>query len=135
MHAIEAISNLTLLEQTHLRATLHIIDNDNFKCWKCPERAREAKRCVKPVDGPPFIELESDLKFKKCPGNYFSQSALQWLEMFNAFEKGTMPFNGSYSEQPNKIIDIFRVISTYRAKRTDGLRMKAAFERMKGGRK
>ncbi len=130
METLEVISHLTALEAVHLRATLHAIDDERFQCGKCKPSQREAKWCEK-LSPNVHWEIDSDLRFRKCPGNYYSQVALNWLEMQQAFELGVMPYPGSLADQPNKIIEAFRVISDYRRKQADNARRKAESEALR----
>ena len=113
MQTVEHISALTVNEWVYLRSTLHAIDNTRFQCDSCPEKSREAKACEKP--NPNIVhKLGTDLGFHKCIGNFFSGTALNWLELHNKFEQGVMPYPGSLLDQPNKIIEIFRVVGQHK---------------------
>lgn len=116
MYLIDSISHLTMAESIRLRATLHAIDDDRFKCGKCDPARRKSKFCETSSQNVVHV-LEDDLKFKRCPGNYFSHECMNFLEMHEQFETtGTLPYPGSLVEQPNKIMDIFRTIACHKNK-------------------
>lgn len=48
--------------------------------------------------------------FKTCPGNVAQPWVTEYIAMYQAYEKGYLPYSGSYLEQPNKIIEILSVI-------------------------
>lgn len=39
---------------------------------------------------------------------------MNYLEWHNKYEQGVLPFPGSMSEQPNKIIELFKMIDLYK---------------------
>lgn len=58
--------------------------------------------------------IDNEIYFKTCIGNFFSSWVLHYLELFSRFSAGMLPFPGAISEQPSKVMEIFRVIETYR---------------------
>ena len=76
-------------------------------------RKRQAKGCFKEVSR--GIRIENIL-FKKCIGS-FAVPINYFVEAFILYEKGVMPEMGSLGEQPNKIIEVFRVIEMRRAEK------------------
>lgn len=51
-----------------------------------------------------------DIRYYKCIGNFYSDSAVYLMELFYNYERGVLPFHGSLMDQPAKIIDIFQLI-------------------------
>lgn len=100
-------------ESVTLSATLHAIDDERFRCSKCPETRRTGKYCEKSSEN--VIFKLGNLGFRKCPGNWFSFSALNLIEMQSLFEQGVMPYPGALADQPNKIIEVFRQIASHKA--------------------
>lgn len=121
---VEAISHVTVMESALLRATLHAVDDARFRCDQCRVETRKAKMCTE-VSPNVHFKLEEDLWFKTCPGNFFSYQALNYLEMQQAFEIGALPYPGSLSDQPNKIIEIFRIIMHHKSKVAETARKRA----------
>lgn len=76
------------------------------------DRKRQSKGCYKL--GVKAYLFDS-IKFSKCPGNY-TKEIEYYLEAFSLYEKGMLPFKGNLGEQPNKIVEIFNIISSRRAK-------------------
>jgi len=74
--------------------------------------------------------LMSKIHCRICPGNLYDNSVHRILEMYHAWNKGVLPFQGSFSDQPNKIIECFRVIDNYY-----GYKMEQENLRKKRGRK
>lgn len=124
MLVIDAISHVTVTESIGLRATLHAIDDDRFQCEKCKPATRPSKFCLTSSQNVAHV-LEPDLRFRKCPGNFFSFSSLNILEMHNSFEGGVMPYPGAFADQPNKVIEAFRIISVHKANMREAARQRA----------
>ena len=76
------------------------------------EKSRRVKGCWDQTVKP--IARIGDISFTKCVGNYHAPIVLKYLEMYHAYEKGILPYRGSLSEQPNKILEIFGVITTHK---------------------
>lgn len=112
-------------EYAYLRATLGAIDNKSYRCHECVnqfrgrtdsatmlERAKKTKGCTKEYAAP--VHRIDDIGFTLCPGNFYSKSAEGLIEAYYFFERGILPYPGSLMDQPNKIIEIFRVIEAYK---------------------
>ena len=63
--------------------------------------------------------IGTDIGFKTCIGNYYSQWLFPWIEAYQMYQKGVLPFPGSMSEQPNKVIELFRVIDSHQSEKTE----------------
>jgi hypothetical protein len=51
--------------------------------------------------------------YKSCVGNYNSNIGFL-TEAFSKYEKGMLPFKGTLSDQPAKLIEIFNIIEQRR---------------------
>jgi hypothetical protein len=125
------ISRLTNQDYIAIRSTLHALDNRDFYCDDClskyegrrdademSKRARELKGCetVKNsvIHTVSSLTGKESILFRTCIGNFFDHSVIPLLEMEKQYQKGVLPYPGSLSEQPYKIIEAFRVIEHYR---------------------
>jgi hypothetical protein len=61
------------------------------------------------------IQVGKDLRFSTCPGNFYSNDIAHLLEMERMFSLGSMPFPGGVADQPNKLVEAFRVIQAHKA--------------------
>ncbi|TXH09497.1 MAG: hypothetical protein E6R04_07980 [Spirochaetes bacterium] len=113
MQTVETLSSLTVGEWVYLRSTLHAIDNPRFQCAECPKGSRLAKACES-INPNVVHKIGGELGYHTCIGNFFSQTALNWLELHNKYEQGVLPYPGSLLDQPNKMIEIFRVIAAHK---------------------
>jgi len=120
------ISTVSSEEYVYLVSSLYILDEKKFQCGECQNQYRnhqkademtkgvmQSKFCVVPSDRH-IHNIDGRIWFKKCIGNYFLQSTSFYLELFKQYENGVMPYCGALVDQPNKIIEIFRVIGQYR---------------------
>lgn len=55
-----------------------------------------------------------DLEYSTCVGNFVSDSAIFWIEAEAKYNQGVMPYPGSLSEQPAKVLDIFGCIAAHK---------------------
>lgn len=131
MRQINEISSLSYQETIELRTTLHLLENKEFLCSVCktPDnrsdanemiKLKQASRACTDIRPQPFDQVRDGslkIKFSTCKGNFFSESALHWIIAHDLFEKGIMPFPGSYVEQPAKVIDVMSIIASSKASR------------------
>ena len=82
------------------------------------EKLRAQKGCYG-VGELPIHKLSDGVSLSTCVGNFFDQSALGVLKMHKVYEAGVMPFPGSLTEQPSKVMEAFQVIESYRAERDE----------------
>lgn len=129
MHEVDKISSLRVSEHVELRSTLHALTNRDFICSTCQsrfkgrqdeavqiEKWKKVKACEEMSPEPRHFVGQGQirLKFRSCIGNYFSPSAMHWINLYNAFEGGTMPFQGGYMDQPSKVIDVMNIIGNHK---------------------
>lgn len=131
-----------------IKATLHALDHRNFICSEClntyngrkdadmmTAKLRASKGC-EVDDGPVLHRLTGGAEFSRCVGNYFDQTALGLIRMHRAYELGVLPFPGSLSEQPSKVMDAFSVIDSHRAevRAEQAKKQEMAMKRVRRGR-
>jgi hypothetical protein len=66
-----------------------------------------------------------DVAFYRCFCNFVDQSAMFVLNLFFQYEKGFLPFPGTVSDQPAKIMELFAVLTYLKAERQKELEEKA----------
>jgi hypothetical protein len=103
------------------------------------QKSRDVKGCFevkkKPMHTIMISEGKESIKFSKCIGNFFDLSVLSLMEMQRQYDKGVLPFPGSLSQQPNKVIEAFAVIERYKFEKLERDRkQKELKERGKRGR-
>lgn len=121
VYRIDQISGLTTDEWIALKTTLEVMDNDKFQCIKCKtkysdkqfEQVQRLMGCATPT-GNHLVGSDRELKFTRCPGNFFSYPCLEVIESHGYFEKGMLPYSGGMFEQPNKIIEAYGIIAAYK---------------------
>lgn len=83
-------------------------------------KLRNTKACETTGDYIHLIRDESvTIRFGTCIGNFFSPSVMHWIEAFDSFEKGTMPFTGNLMEQPSKLLDVMRIIRGHKLRQQE----------------
>lgn len=114
-----------------MKATLHSLDNKQFQCGECQStyanrsdgesmlaKLKVTKGCES-ISDKVLHRLSPELGFKTCIANYYSSWLPQWIEAYQMYQKGVLPFPGALTEQPNKVIEMFRVIDSHVAEKTE----------------
>lgn len=118
------MSFLTNREWIAIKATMHAIEDRRFYCDDCLnkysnrrdgadmlEKARQTKNCYgRP--GSYIHNIDQEIFFSKCIGNYFSPKIASLIGMNELYQKGCMPMPGSLFDQPSKLIEAFGVIES-----------------------
>lgn len=129
MYEVDKISSMSYREHIELRSTLHALTNRDFICSTCQskhsnrpdaqailDKSKKIKGCTQPL--PVAIHKISQgqtrLNYSSCIGNFFSFSAMSWINFYNSFEQGVMPFGGGYMDQPSKFIDVMNIVGSYK---------------------
>jgi hypothetical protein len=122
---IEHKSTLTPYEYiTILPSIQAFLEPKKFNCVTCllqngtsekligkTEAKRKSKGCFD------YTTRKYKLKnivYNSCLGN-FTKEIDYIIEAFSHYEKGMLPYKGTLAEQPNKIIEIFDLISSMRS--------------------
>lgn len=103
---------------------MYAIENRRFYCNDCLskydsrrdkdqmlERERQIKNCYG-NPGPSIHNINNEIFFSKCIGNYFDHGIANLISLNEHFQKGVMPFRGALLDQPAKIIEAFSVIES-----------------------
>lgn len=118
-------------EWVSVKSTLHSMENRDFICSECVSKLktkckgdeerevkhRTAKGCYGVSEKP--IHVADRMQFSTCIGNFFSFSALGYIEMHGMYEKGVLPFPGALGDQPNKAIELFGVVKSFKIEKME----------------
>lgn len=118
---------MTTGEYVILLASLEAkLDPKKFHCGTCitqygtserlikkTERKRKTKGCFDFTSKDYRID---NIRYNTCIGSYAVPIDF-FIEAFSLYEKGVLPFNGTISEQPNKIMEIFQLIEVRRTEK------------------
>lgn len=137
------MSTLTHKDLSEIYSTLYVLENRDFDCNQCQARfisrpdgeamlakVKAVRNCTKIGQhvGQTFTPGPYQVNYRKCVGNYFSQSALNWIEAYGVYDKGVMPMPGSFMDQPNKAIECLKTIGLYRLRQQQIAREKVSRE-------
>jgi len=129
---IRAVSELSPKEEVLLRTTLEAVDAEQYQCTRClaqfngrPDKERlleaalEKKLCDKESDKAVYRISDSfgQIHFKRCPGNYVRPGYLALVAAFDAMDRGIPYVEGAYSDQPEKIMQVFDFIARWKGER------------------
>lgn len=129
---IEGLNQVSEYEYALLMASIEAQYDKNrrFDCHKCKNKNRGAtnwqegnlaERKIKGCfDAVANWEVDN-VRFKKCVGNFVLPSTNSILNMFRLYEKGLLPYAGSVTEQPAKIMQIFDIIYARKAEKDNEL--------------
>jgi hypothetical protein len=131
---VQKISSVTLDEWIILISTLYSIEEEKFDCSKCLKKyaqrtdyeamtakLRLSKSCES-FQSQPVHQIEAEgvrLSFTTCIGNFKRPSMLRWVEAHRQYQTGILPFSGGFLDQPNKVIEIFNLISSEQNRRRE----------------
>lgn len=121
---LQDLSYLTNKEWVAIKATMHALDDRRFFCDECMskyssrrdgaemlEKSRISKGCY--AKGESYIHnIDGEIFFKKCIGNYYSTKIASLINMNELFQKGVMPMRGALFDQPAKLIEALNVIES-----------------------
>lgn len=67
-----------------------------------------------------------DIVYYKCPANYQDNAAQKYMNLYQNYEKGQMPYPGSVLEQPSKFVELMELVHNlkdeYQTNREDQLK-------------
>lgn len=109
-------------EYATIKATLHGFESKEYSCGDCQARfggrpTAFLDRGCKTPQKVAIARIGDDLSFRRCPGNFYSHSVAHWYRAYTLYEKGVMPFPGSYIEQPNKVVELFSIFEAWKVDR------------------
>lgn len=136
--AVYPINNITNKEIIYLTATIEGQFDDKWNCYKCInsgyrednngnqvllDKYENTLRAIKLKKGCEtrghMFKTVNGIKFNTCLGNYNTVHTQHYIDMYQQYEKGNLPYPGSLSEQPAKIIDVFHTIGQLVADKVD----------------
>lgn len=98
------------------------------------QKIRDQKGCFE-VKKSSVHNINREIFFSSCIGNYFKQSVVNYLSIHDHFDKGVMPFSGSILDQPAKIIDVMSIIKSHKIEQSEKLKRQESLKAgMKRGR-
>ena len=127
---VNEISEVSLLEQIKVTATIESIFNNRWHCHTCltkhqykdnyeeyTEKERDFKRCR--VVGDVALAKLEHFEFYTCVGNFTCDATSTLVDWFMKYqEHGLLPFSGGVADQPYKVIQYFQMIDSIRNAKT-----------------
>lgn len=84
--------------------------------------------------GAPHVKWElENIKYYTCIGNFFDPSVAHFFEMLNKYDQGVLPYPGSFSEQPGKVIEVFQMLDGLKKEKMRQEELKAKQKANRGG--
>lgn len=59
------------------------------------------------------------ISFKTCVGNLVQDGMFHWIVLHRQFQKGVLPYPGSLSEQPAKVLELFELIDSFKIQQAE----------------
>lgn len=111
---VDELSSITPYENITLTASYYYLAEDAFKCHEKQKRiARSAgqekakQQMATHSDNKPEPRFTIDgINFHKCVCQYRGTRLGFYLDLLDKQSKGILPFEGSYLDQPSKLIEI-----------------------------
>lgn len=116
------ISSLTTYDNVTITATFMSLTEDKFRC---SHRLKELTKREGEANAKKRMQIENGcgvcrseyrydvdgIRFHQCFCGYRSHNMGFYLDLEDKFSKGILPFEGSYLDQPAKVIEIINRIS------------------------
>lgn len=132
MDFIESISVLTQREDILLRGSFMATVEEKFNCFKCQNDYRRDEKLIKVLrerkgcfGSDKILYGLGNYQLKTCVGNLTTPDFEHIMYLYDNYERGVLPFDGSPSDQPNKIVEIFNLIYSLTAEHKEKLRRQA----------
>ena len=129
------INGVSDSEYIYIASTIKTMFEKHFNCFHCKAqyadrkemalKLRKQKGCFD-VSSKVLYRFDQ-ITYKTCIGNFYDPQTAQLVDMFNKFEIGVLPYPGSYTDQPAKIIEVFQLIDSL--KQTEVKRIEKENER------
>jgi hypothetical protein len=127
---IEELNQVSEYEYALLMATIEAMydKNKRFDCHKCKiknkgatnwEETNRKERTIKGCFDAVANWRVDNVMFKKCIGNFVLPSTNNLLTMFNLYERGLLPYGGSVSNQPAKVMQVFEIINARKSEKQE----------------
>lgn len=133
---IMKLSGLSEEERAEIIANFEISCEKRWQCEACMKTSQPALRRRKGCEGGTKYGLalggQVVYEVNSCIGNLWSPSVFHWMQAFQQYKNGIMPFDGALLDQPAKVIEIFSLLEQLQAEREEKLRKEA--EKGRGGR-
>jgi hypothetical protein len=137
------ISSLTVAENIKISATFIYLTEDKFGCdnklieYTKREGEERAKKRLQKENGCGVIKekhrYEIDgIRYHQCVCGYRNYDLGFYIQLQDNFEKGILPFEGSYMDQPAQIIEIIDRISQLRLDKQERDYKKSLSEKKNG---
>lgn len=134
---VRRLNEVTPEEYAVVVATFLVVSEPAMRCEKClaqfndpknSEHFRRNKLGCFGGDGKVFLKW-AGVEFMTCPGNLFSFSVMEWIGFWNVWRnKGILPFQGGFAEQPAKVVDLFRLFDRLEEYRKESEAKRKALE-------
>lgn len=122
------ISTLSLYDYVCIKAHYTYISEDKFNCdekikkygkrtgyERAKEMVQKENGCNQYFDNIKYYV--DNIGYKSCLCTFKHPDMNYYLTLFNQYDKGVLPFKGSLTEQPNKIVEVFNLITGLKAER------------------
>ena len=103
---------------------MYILDNKTYQCGECLKKYRERKDAEEMLkkyrtnmgcftNDSPLKRVVNDIEYSTCPGNTFNFQVYYVIQLYRKYQDGILPYPGSLTEQPAKVMEAFSVIDDY----------------------
>lgn len=118
------LSGVTDSDLFEILTGFEILAEKKWNCEACIRTTDEAtRRAVKGCVGGKHFSIRHSgrevFTVDRCLGNYYTPNIGLLYRAYQQFEKGVMPFEGPFLEQPARMIDMFGVFESLEAERQE----------------
>lgn len=86
-----------------------------LNCRDCSKNKdlQKHRGCINPTERIQYIFDGKEMY--RCPAKFIMPEVKLYIEMYSQYKKGLLPFRGTVSEQPIKLMDIFDILESAEA--------------------
>lgn len=117
-------------ETAMLVITFFAYHESTFNCGDCLKRNKDKKKrdekkgCNYSLSAP-VAKYHDIYQFKRCPGALKNSSYLELINLHGHWELGVLPFEGGLLDQPAKLVQAMRIISSLKLEHQKDVQEKA----------
>jgi len=85
------------------------VETLGLDCHRCSEAQKVERGCVEDSPIPDKWQID-DWKFRRCPIKLITQQSYKYIEVYELYEKGVMPYGDGWLQHSTKFIDAMKII-------------------------
>jgi len=81
----------------------------NLDCRSCSETQKAERGCIEDSPIPGKWKFDG-FELRRCPNSVVSRQSLEYLEAYELYEKGVLPYGGGWLKHSKKFMDAMKIV-------------------------